>query len=291
MAARLPDGNEQNLQQFLSQSPWDWTPLWQRMAERIERAFPAPVAWMIDDTGFPKKGEHSVGVARQYSGTLGKTANCPVAVSLHAASATGSSPLGFRLYLPERWAADKARCRQAGVPDTIVFHKKWELALALVDQALSWGLAAPPVVLADAGYGDNGAFRQGLQKRHLPYAVGITRDVVVWTTPPAYTVPDGKGQGRPTTCVRYGEQKPRSVQAVAEENRQRFRQLTWREGAKGKLRSRFWAVRVQTAHHWQLGRRSQARWSGFWWSGPKGRTSPPSITSVICPQTGVSANW
>src|SRR3954467_7764219 len=91
MAARLPDGNEQSLQQFLSQSPWDWKPLWQHMAERLEHVFPNPVAWIIDDTGFPKKGEHSVGVARQYSGTLGKTANCQVAVSLHRTDARGSS--------------------------------------------------------------------------------------------------------------------------------------------------------------------------------------------------------
>lgn len=272
MAARLPDGNEQNLQQLVSQSPWAWEPVWERLAHKAEQAF-TTTAWLIDDTGFPKKGEHSVGVARQYSGTLGKTANCQVAVSLHAASATGSSPLGFRLYLPERWAADQARRSQAGVPEAAVFHKKWELALALLDQALAWGLAPPPVVLADAGYGDNGAFRQGLQERHLPYAVGITRDVVVWTTPPDYTVPDWKGQGRPTKCVRYGEQKPRSVQAVAEENHKRFRQVTWREGVKGKLRSRFWAVRVQTAHHWQMGQEpGKVAWLLMEW--PKGADEP-----------------
>jgi SRSO17 transposase len=272
MAARLPDGNEQNLQQFVSQSPWAWEPVWQRLAHKIETTF-TTTAWLVDDTGFPKKGEHSVGVARQYSGTLGKTANCQVAVSLHAASATGSSPLGVRLYLPESWAADQARRTQAGVPEAVVFGKKWELALALLDQALSWGLPLPPVVLADAGYGDNGAFRQGLQERRLPYAVGITRDVVVWTTPPDYTVPDWKGQGRPTKCVRYGEQKPQSVQAVAEENRKRFRQVTWRGGAKGKLKSRFWAVRVQTAHHWQLGQEpGKVVWLLVEW--PRGEDEP-----------------
>src|SRR3954463_12552499 len=139
MAARLPDGNEQSLQQFVSPSPWEWKPLWQQMAERLECAFPNAVAWMVDDTGFPKKGEHSVGVARQYSGTLGKTANCQIAVSLHAASATGSSPLGFCLYLPKEWTDDPERLHKAGVPGGVSFQEKWRLALALIDQALGWG--------------------------------------------------------------------------------------------------------------------------------------------------------
>jgi SRSO17 transposase len=143
MVERLPDGNEQNLQQFVSQSPWAWEPLWQRMAERIDRAFPNPAAWIIDDTGFPKKGEHSVGVARQYSGTLGKTANCQIAVSLHRTDRRGSSPLGFRLYLPQEWTDDRGRCRAAGVPEEIGFQTNWRLALALIDQAVAWGLAPP----------------------------------------------------------------------------------------------------------------------------------------------------
>jgi SRSO17 transposase len=150
MIPRLPDGNEQALQQFVSQSPWPWEPVWERLAQKLTKAF-APTAWIVDDTGFPKKGEHSVGVARQYSGTLGKTANCQIAVSLHAASATGSSPLGFRLYLPKEWTEDPERLRRAGVPEGVSFQEKWRLALALVDQALGWGLAPPPVVLADAG--------------------------------------------------------------------------------------------------------------------------------------------
>jgi SRSO17 transposase len=150
MAARLPDGNEQSLQQFLNQSPWDWFPLWHQMATRVERSFAPAVAWIIDDTGFPKKGEHSVGVARQYSGTLGKTANCQMAVSLHRTDARGSSPLGFRLYLPREWTDDRARGRAAGVPEEISFQPNWRLALALLDEALDWGRPKPPVVLADA---------------------------------------------------------------------------------------------------------------------------------------------
>jgi SRSO17 transposase len=254
MATRLPEANEQNLQQFLNQSPWTWEPVWQAMAERLESSFPVPEAWVIDDTSFPKKGEHSVGVQRQYCGALGKKANCQVAVSLHRTDRSGSSPLGFRLYLPEIWIEDRERCQRAGVPDEVGFQKKWELALELIDQAFAWGVEKPPVVLADSGYGDNGAFRRGLEQRSLPYAVGITRDVVVWTEPPHYTVPTAPhAPGPKPTRISYGEQRPWSVQEVARQRQRQFRALTWREGAKGPLRSRWWAGRVQTAWHWQEG--------------------------------------
>jgi SRSO17 transposase len=111
-------------------------------------------------------------------------------VSLHRTNRSGSSPLGFRLYLPEVWTDDRERCQRAGVPEEVVFRKKWELALELIDQAFAWGLTKPQAVLADSGYGDNGAFRRGLAQRGLSYAVGITRDVVVWTEPPAYSIPE-----------------------------------------------------------------------------------------------------
>ena len=253
MAARLPDGNEQNLQQFLNQSPWAWEPLWQSLAQRVERAFSPPLAWVIDDTGFPKKGEHSVGVQRQYSGTLGKKGNCQVATSLHRTDGRGSSPLGFRLYLPESWTSDAPRLESTGVPKQIVFQEKWRLALSLIDEALAWGLARPEAVLADAGYGDTTAFREELEQRALPYAVGITRDVVVWAEPPTYAVPHGKGTGRPPKCVRYGEQKPTSVKELATAQQKRFRRVTWREGSRGPMSSRFWATRVLPAHGWSNG--------------------------------------
>jgi SRSO17 transposase len=273
MAARLPDGNEQSLQQFLSQSPWEWQPLWQRMAERIERAYPAPRAWIIDDTGFPKKGEHSVGVARQYSGTLGKTANCQIAVSLHRTDTRGSSPLGFRLYLPKEWTDDPARCRAAGVPEDIAFQPNWRLALALIDEALAWGLEKPPAVLADASYGDVTAFREELAQRSLAYAVGISRSLAVWPEPPGGTVPAWNRRGRPTQCVRYGDKKPVSVQALALAHEKRFRKVTWREGSRGQLTSRFWATRVQTAHDWNHGKAPGPEvWLLVEW--PAGETEP-----------------
>jgi SRSO17 transposase len=253
MAARLPEGNEQSLQQFLNQSPWDWRPLWQQMAARLERAFPHAVAWIIDDTGFPKKGEHSVGVARQYSGTLGKTGNCQIAVSLHRADAHGSSPLAFRLYLPQEWTEDPARGRAAGVPADTSFQPNWQLALELIEQALMWGLEKPPVVLADAAYGEVTAFRQALEAQDLAYAVGISKALAVWPEPPDGAVPNGTGRGRPTKCMRFGDQKPVSVKELALTHQKRFRTVRWREGSQGPLTSRFWAQRVQAAHGWNHG--------------------------------------
>jgi SRSO17 transposase len=253
MATRLPDGNEQSLQQFLNQSPWDWLPLWRQMAARVERTFPRPVAWIVDDTGFPKKGEHSVGVARQYSGTLGKTGNCQIAVSLHRSDARGSSPLGFRLYLPQEWTDDPARCQAAGVPDEVGFQPNWQLAVELIDQVLSWELERPPVVLADAAYGEVTAFRQALEGRELAYAVGISKALAVWPEPSEGVVPNGTGRGRPTKCMRFGDQKPVSVNALALANQKQFQKVRWREGSHGSLTSRFWAKRLHSAHGWNHG--------------------------------------
>jgi SRSO17 transposase len=123
LATRLPEANEQNLQQFVSQSPWEWEPLWQAMAERIQSVFPVPEAWVVDDTSFPKKGEHSVGVQRQYCGALGKKANCQVAVSLHRADTSGSSPLGFRLYLPAVWTEDRPAAVRPGCRTKSCFRR------------------------------------------------------------------------------------------------------------------------------------------------------------------------
>jgi SRSO17 transposase len=247
MVARLPDGNEQNLQQFVSQSPWEWEPLWRRLALKLGRAF-TPTAWVIDDTGFPKQGAHSVAVHRQYSGTLGKTGNCQVAVSLHAAGPRGSSALAWRLYLPEAWARDEARRDAAGVPVEVTFRKKWELALDLLDLARGWGLPLL-TVLADVGYGDITDFRRGLERRGLRYAVGVTSLVRVWVEPPSLVRHERCPTGRPPLRQwDYAGQKPQSVRSVAEGRRAKFRAVTWRQGSRGPMRSRFLARRVQAAH-------------------------------------------
>ena len=251
MVSRLPEGEEQSLQPFVSQSPWPWEPVWERLAAAARRQ-KGEAFWIVDDTSFPKKGEHSVGVQRQYCGAWGKLANCQVAVSLHQAGRTGSWPLAGRLYLPESWTEDQKRRACVGIPQDLTFHTKWELALQLIDQARAWGLPDRPV-LADADYGDRGEFRTGLEQRGLSYVVGITSQLVVWAQPPRPRVPRRRGPGPAPKRLRYENEAPESVKALAPRNETRFRKVTWREGTKGAMSSRFGAQRVQTAHHWQLG--------------------------------------
>ena len=124
LATRLPEGNVQAMQQFIGQSPWEWNPIWERLGKRMTAEL-EPSGLVVDDTGFPKQGTHSVAAERQYSGTLGKTGNCQIAVSVHHVGEQGNVPLGWRLYLPESWANDAQRRREAGIPEGIVFRKKW----------------------------------------------------------------------------------------------------------------------------------------------------------------------
>ncbi len=251
MAARLPEGNVQAMQQLIGQSPWPWAPIWQRLAQRMTAELAPEWVWVIDDTGFPKQGQHSVGVARQYSGTLGKTANCQVAVSLHQAGAEESTILGWRLYLPESWIQDGERGAEAGLPAGMKFRTQWQLALELIDQARTWGLCAG-VILADAGYGEVTEFREGLETRQLPYALGVPSSLGVWTKPPRVHKLRARGRGRPPRAYHYGEQRPLSVGEVAEKARG-WKPVRWREGVKGWLESRFDACRVQPSHGFNEG--------------------------------------
>jgi SRSO17 transposase len=251
MAARLPEGNAQAMQQLVGQSPWAWTPVWERLGQRMTRELEPDAAWVIDDTGFPKQGARSVGVARQYSGTLGKTGNCQIAVSLHHVGDMGTTVLGWRLYLPESWTADAARRTEAGVPADVTFKTKPELAMELIDQARAWGLA-DRIVLADGGYGEVTEFRAALEARQLPYAVGIGPQVGVWPKPPTITQRAYSGKGRPATRWVYGTQRPPSVRDVALKARG-WKTIRWREGTKGWLTSRFLSVRVRPSHGYHAG--------------------------------------
>jgi SRSO17 transposase len=152
LADRSNEGNVQALQQFVGQSPWEWMPLWERLGKRMTAELEPDSVWVIDDTGFAKQGKHSVGVERQYSGTLGKVGNCQVAVSLHHVGEQGSTVLGWRLYLPESWTKDGKRREEAGIPEEVVFKTKWQLSLDMIDQVRAWGLPNR-IVVADAGYG------------------------------------------------------------------------------------------------------------------------------------------
>ena len=166
MAARVPASNVQALQQFVGQSPWAWEPVRKLLAQQMSERLLPTAGWIVDDTGFPKQGSASVGVARQYSGTLGKVGNCQVAVSVHLTTPEESLPLPGALYLPESWLAERERCRKVGIPEGTPFRTKSELVLELIDQLRGWGLEAPPV-LAEVAYGNNPEFRQAWAARRL----------------------------------------------------------------------------------------------------------------------------
>src|SRR3990172_11028709 len=195
MASSAADGNVQAMQQFIGQSPWPWEPLRRRLAQRLIAALGPAAAWIVDDTGFPKKGARSVGVARQYSGTLGKIGNCQVAVSLHYATDDAAIPLDFALYLPEEWLEPERRER-AGIPEDVTFQTKWALALALIDRARQWK-TPPGVISADAGYGNVTEFRAGLAARGLTYVLGIQGTTTVWADQGNLTPPRRTVRGRP----------------------------------------------------------------------------------------------
>lgn len=240
-------GDEQSLQQFVNQSPWDWMVLRRELAVLMAKEAGSRVAWVLDDTGFPKKGEHSVGVARQYSGTLGKVGNCQIGVSLNYATDEGCFPVDFQLYVPKSWTEDAARRRKAGIPEGVTFKRKWELGLEMVDRARDWGLPQG-VVVTDGGYGVATSFRAGLRKRNLLYMVGITAEVGVWQQQVHLAPPSYQGRGRPRTRFR-DLPSPQSVLEVAKGLPvEHWCEVTWREGTKGPLTSRFCATRVQPSH-------------------------------------------
>lgn len=207
-------------------------------------------AWIIDDTGFPKKGKHSVGVAHQYCGPFGKTSNCQCAVSLSIASRWASIPVAFRLYLPESWAKDTERRASAGVPEGIQFQTKWQIALGLIDAQLRDKQPGVPI-LADAGYGDVTDFRDGLTTRRLLYAVGISKTATVWANGNAPLPPKvQKGRGQPGKRIRRdATHQPEAVKAVAESlPKAAWTKVAWAEGTRGLMESRFAALRVRPAH-------------------------------------------
>jgi SRSO17 transposase len=256
LAQRVPGGNVQALQQFVGQSPWAWEPVRGLLAQQMEEELLPAAAWIVDDTGFPKQGHESVGVARQYSGTLGKVGNCQVAVAVHLATGEESMPLDWALYLPQAWIEDRERCRKAGVPANTPFRTKGELALELIDHLLEWGLGRQPV-LADVAYGNSTEFRQGLAARQLHYTVGVESSTVVWEKPTRRVQPRQRGgRGRPRRPYYRGEPKALSnlaTQLPAE----RWRTVTWRQGRRGPQRSRFAACQVQPAHGYHQGRPEQ----------------------------------
>jgi SRSO17 transposase len=257
MAARLrPDrtaAQHQSLLHFIGQSAWDEKVLLQAVREAVLPAMTAagPVeGWIVDDTGFPKKGRHSVGVARQYCGQLGKQDNCQVAVSLSVATAIASLPVAWRLYLPESWASDAPRRSRAGVPEDVPFCSKPQIALSQLAAALAEGVPPGPV-LADAAYGNDSHFRAGIRELGLDYVVGVLATTAVWPPGTEPAVPAWGGRGRrPARLRRGGDAAPvLQVRDLAEGLAPEVWQtVAWREGTAEVLCSRFAALRMRPAH-------------------------------------------
>jgi SRSO17 transposase len=257
MAARLDPAHvqakHQSLHHVVAEADWDDAALLAAVRAQVLPAIErhGPVAyWIVDDSSFPKQGTHSVGVARQYCGQLGKQDNCQVAVSLSVANDHASLPIAYQLFLPEVWADDPARRAKAGVPEAITFETKTAIALGQLRQALAAGVPVG-IVLGDAGYGDETAFRVGVTDLGLRYVLGVRPGTSVWApgTGPLPPAPwSGRGR-RPTRLRRDAANQPVTLKALALSlPAQDWRTLTWREGTRGKLSSRFAAVRVRPAH-------------------------------------------
>src|SRR5919199_2789671 len=256
MAARLDPAHvqakHQSLHHVVAQAEWDDAALLAAVRAEvlpaIERHGPVTY-WIVDDTGFPKQGKHSVGVARQYCGQLGKPDNCQVAVSLSVANDHASLPIAYQLFLPEVWANDQPRRDKAGVPAAIRFETKTVIALGQLRQALASGVPVG-IVLGDPAYGDETDFRVGVADLGLPYMLGVRSGTSVWApgTEPLPPLPwSGRGR-RPTRLRRDAEHQPVALKPLALSLPARtWRHVTWREGTQGELSSRFAAVHVRPA--------------------------------------------
>ena len=257
LAARLAPHDvrrvHQSLHHFVANAPWSDEALLERVRHSVlpmmKRNGPV-VAWIVDDTGFPKKGTHSVGVVRQYCGQVGKQENCRVAVSLSLATEQASLPIAWRLYLPETWAQDRKRRKETGIPREVPFATKPAIALQQIRKAVEEEVTTAPV-LADAAYGNDGQFREGLTELGLEYVVGVQKSTTVWRPGEApLPAKRWKRRGRPPTLLRRDKHhQPISVKQLAESlAASSWENVSWRQGTKQRLHARFAALRVRVAH-------------------------------------------
>jgi SRSO17 transposase len=256
MAARLAPDNvrqmHQSMHHLVADAPWSDEELLKKVRQSVLPAMidQSPVeAWVIDDTGFPKKGKHSVGVGHQYCGQLGKSDNCQVAVSLSVTTRYSSLPIAWRLYLPKDWAEDRKRRDKADVPKDVEFETKPDIALKQIQAAVQQGVPAGPV-LADAAYGSDSRLRKGITELGLEYVVGVQSSMSVWKPGEAPLANKrAKKYGPDPLKGRSKEHHPVSTKDVALSlPASAWKMVTWREGSQKNLRSRFAAVRLRPAH-------------------------------------------
>lgn len=287
MAARVCPENvrsaHQSMNHLVAAADWDDHAVLGVVAKQVA---PALVKkddrcwWIVDDTSHAKKGRHSVGVARQYSGRLGKTDNCQIAVSLSLANSHGSVPLDYRLYLPKEWTDDPARCRKAGVPEDMEFRTKGQIAREEIERALA-GNIPRGIVLADAGYGAESDFRDWLVSQRLDYVLGVRETTAVWWGKHQPAQPPPRSMGRPRTRVqRDARHQPISVLELARALAPKmWRNITWRQGSCKALSSRFARVRVRAANQ-NLAREEE--WLLIEW--PLGEAEPVHYWLSTLPQ-------
>ena len=246
ISARVAPEDFPQLHHFVAASNWDAAPLEEVLCQKVDEMLGGPDSYLIiDDTGLPKKGDESVGVAHQYCGALGKQANCQVLVSLTLACADVHAPIGLRLYLPAVWAKDKRRRKKARIPDSVAYQPKWKIALHEIDRVARAG-ARFGAVLADAGYGTCAEFRNGLTARGFSWGVGILSTQNMYTTAVETATKQHEfGRGRPRTRAQADE-SPCAAKAFIDAHAT-FRSVTWRKGTKGPLSGDFAIVRVRPA--------------------------------------------
>lgn len=250
MLARVTaPGSYQAFQHFITHAPWEAPRVWRRLLHVLPDRRGVLI---LDDTGFPKQGTHSVGVTRQYSGTLGRIANCQVAVTAALWTGIHAWLLGAELYLPETWVTPERRAA-AGIPRAVRFQEKWRLALTLIRRVRAAGFEIT-LVVADAGYGDTLAFRTALDRLRLSYAVGVSSNLTMWIDVPAILVPPPHPRGgRPRTRpLLAGQPRPLSAAAwAAQQPRHTWKRITWRNGAHRQWAAQFVAVRITPAVLWR----------------------------------------
>jgi SRSO17 transposase len=247
MASRVAREDFWQLHHFVATSRWGTDALEKQLARDADALVGGPHAHLIiDDTGLLKKGDHSVGVAHQYCGQVGKNANCQVLVSVTLACNEVPVPVGLKLFLPESWADDRERCQRAGVPDNVGHRPKWQIALEEIDRLVEAGVSFGDV-LADAGFGSIRAFRNGLTERGLTWAVGIQSTAAVYPVSVQTRLLRPKATGRPCIHPRPSCRQQQAKKLIASLTPRAFRTISWRAGTKGELSARFAAVRVRLA--------------------------------------------